>query len=825
MSDIKFYNRKSLKSATSFGGPLLAAGLIVIVSVVIAVFGVVSKTREQLRKDKVEFVADANAKQVSPLRRVIQLRLAQDKARLVQFASSRSVMGPGRARTFGDFGLVALVLPGHHGQLGVSWIEKGPLYSKLQNDQVMLTPDQEVALLKSLPFDRIRDGESYWQRLSDSKGRPLWSLTVAVETQPQSKATETSGNPSVSALPEGTDYQSVQAGTGARAYVVGFFGSNPLVTATEDYIGSASTAFVIDSRGYAATHSNKTMIGAFLKDDPAVGPVVKEILTGRSSAGVLPFTTTRGSQTFSAFEQVDRSNLFVVISTPDTVIGTASDGLNRTVFSTAGLAILVGLLLVFVWGANLLPKVKIGSVARPSGTSIDDATPPGPVVGILAATALPGESVANLRRRPEPITPEMRTPLELPDELKVKPVQPTVPSGFAPPVPESSSVDRSRILKNLVMGMEGALKEPVLAALAHVQLATAKVREIKAMSGSSGSGGLSDEVLEHIETLERDLRRAKDTVDEFARLGMDSHPPRDGDRADVWASMKRVLDRARADLAEHGVVLIEKIQPAPMIKGMESSLESIFEEAIVNARRALQGRSDKTIRVELKDLGDALEITIRDNGVGMDREARRQAFDPFFHLFDDPGAKGLGLSKVMSVAQSHGGRADLVSAPGDGTSLVLRFPVQKHEREIFERAQTAASISTVPESTSAPNSEDRAEVVAAKKAHERSLQAGMPQPPKRKLDVNESSGGYSVTVDFSREGAVSLGGKVPLSERSAANLPPPPRPGTMEGPQFNSSALPSTADPDKTQVSLEEGENAGVPENTIPVRIRPVNRG
>lgn len=216
---------------------------------------------------------------------------------------------------------MALVVPTGRGQWGVSWIEKGPLYPRLQSNVVMVTPDQEVALVKSLPFDRVKNGETYWQRLSDSRGRPLWSLTVAVKTQ----TTNTPGNPTVSPLPEGTDYQSVQVGTGNRAFVVGFFGSNPLVTATEDYIGSTSSAFVIDSRGYAATRSNKTMIGALMRDDAVGGPVTKEILQARSSAGALRYKTSAGNQVFSAFEQVDRSNLFVVMSTPDSVISTSTE--------------------------------------------------------------------------------------------------------------------------------------------------------------------------------------------------------------------------------------------------------------------------------------------------------------------------------------------------------------------------------------------------------------------------------------------------------------------------------------------------------------------
>lgn len=773
--------------------PLIVAALIVIVTVVVAVGGVVLKTRDQINRDKVEFVADSNSKQVAPLRRVIQLRLAQDKTRLVQFAANRSILGPGRSRIFGEFALVALVVPTGRGQWGVSWIEKGPLYPRLQSNVVMVTPDQEVALVKSLPFDRVKNGETYWQRLSDSRGRPLWSLTVAVETQ----TTNTPGNPTVSPLPEGTDYQSVQVGTGNRAFVVGFFGSNPLVTATEDYIGSTSSAFVIDSRGYAATHSNKTMIGALMKDDAVGGPVTKEILQARSSAGALRYKTSAGSQVFSAFEQVDRSNLFVVMSTPDSVISTSTETFGKTAITTGGLAILVGLLLVFAWGAKLLPQFG-GATSGASGSGdlrsvrFDDIDEQKAAVVTASSSLL---SSLGHRRRAETITEDMRRPIEMPAEMKSAPVSPHATAPVAV-TRAAADVDQGRILKSLVGGMEGSLKEPVLAALAHIQLASGKLKELTA-SAAGDKSGLPAEIREHIAMIEQDLRRAKDTVDEFGRLGMDAHPPKDGDRADVWSALRRVLDRSRPELQEIGVTIVDKIQPSPLIKGLEGSLESIFEELITNAKRGLQGRSEKMLRIDMKDSGDFLTISFADNGVGMDRDSRRQAFDPFFHIFDDPGAKGLGLAKVRAIMDSHGGSVELSSSPGDGTTVVLRFPVQKHERELFEASQkkTAATANVAVKPSAA--------FATAKPAAE--------------VESDDTATGHSgPALDFSSEGAVSLGGKVPLPSGQAAKLPPPPRPGMEEGPEFRVQEA-VTEDPDKTQV--------GKSSEDVVVKVRPVQRG
>lgn len=802
--------------------PIFAAAIIVVVAVAIAVGGIFVKTRDQIQKDKLELVADSNAKQVAPVRRVIQLRLAQDKARLIQFAATRSALGPGRARTFGDFGVVSLLTMGADGQWSIAWIEKGPL-----NPQ---TPGQsqspEITLLKSLPYDRIREGDLHWQRLSDSEGRPLWALAISVETQTGGNAIGAVNG----ALPEGLDYHSVQVGTGGRAVVIGFFARNPLTSATEDFIGSTSTAFVIDSRGYVASHSNKSMVGALLREDPSV----QEIFQARSSAGATRYETPAGVKVFSAFEQVDRSNLYVVMSTPETVAGAVNIGFGKTAIAAGALAAIVGLLLVFAWGAKLLPRV--GAAAGPPprlamtqvGTMVSPASSgpqSGPVAGAVSRRT---KSARGGEESSADEIPALEL-LELPAEMTRRPVPSQVAATESAEASDGAAraKDVADFVAQLVQGLESSMKEPLLAALAHVQLAKAKSND----KGAAGSESQA-EIADHVASVERDLRRAKETIDELSRMSTEAKPPSATELCDLKAVATGVLSRQRSALEAAGVTVKEKLADVPQVRGREASLVAVFEEILLNAKRSLSGRDGKQLSIALEDSGNSILLTVADNGIGMDRETRARVFDPFFMRFEDSAAKGLGLTRVKAVMQGHGGRCDLSSSPGDGTRISLQWPVPAIERAAYDKRQI--------ERQQAKQREDaKAAELAATAANGAGTGKSPPPPPPppggSAKTHDESLHGLSVSMmttglDFSSEGAVALGGRAPLPADKAKSLPPPPRPGedpfeTEEeeswmiadpAARLNSANL-SSAQAEQEAIMAKETEDT--------VTIRPVRRG
>jgi signal transduction histidine kinase len=92
------------------------------------------------------------------------------------------------------------------------------------------------------------------------------------------------------------------------------------------------------------------------------------------------------------------------------------------------------------------------------------------------------------------------------------------------------------------------------------------------------------------------------------------------------------------------------------------------------------------MKVSTRDLGDAVEIRIRDNGIGISTEIKDKLFQPFFTTKPTGEGTGLGLSISYDiVTQQHGGTIEVDSRVGEYTELTVRLP-RRHRTILGEAA-------------------------------------------------------------------------------------------------------------------------------------------
>lgn len=114
----------------------------------------------------------------------------------------------------------------------------------------------------------------------------------------------------------------------------------------------------------------------------------------------------------------------------------------------------------------------------------------------------------------------------------------------------------------------------------------------------------------------------------------------------------------------------------PSIRGTESDMQEMIAHLIFNAVDAMPEGGTMTICTQAAD--DFVQLFCRDTGVGMDEEVRRRVFEPFFTTKMDIGS-GLGLSTLHGTLTQWGGKVEVKSAPGKGTTFTLYFPVWREE--------------------------------------------------------------------------------------------------------------------------------------------------
>jgi signal transduction histidine kinase len=118
-----------------------------------------------------------------------------------------------------------------------------------------------------------------------------------------------------------------------------------------------------------------------------------------------------------------------------------------------------------------------------------------------------------------------------------------------------------------------------------------------------------------------------------------------------------------------------ELAPQDMTRVLLNLFGNGFYAANKRRRETNDGAFKPVLAVTTRDLGEAVEIRIRDNGVGIPADVRDKLFQPFFTTKPTGEGTGLGLSISYDiVTHGHGGAIMVESDVGVGTEFAIRLP-------------------------------------------------------------------------------------------------------------------------------------------------------
>jgi len=162
----------------------------------------------------------------------------------------------------------------------------------------------------------------------------------------------------------------------------------------------------------------------------------------------------------------------------------------------------------------------------------------------------------------------------------------------------------------------------------------------------------------------------------------------DRENFNINETINNSLTLLKQQLHLHAINIDVKLDAnLPLIFGDASSIESIFQNLLANARDAFKDVTDdreKLISItSITTSSSQVEIVFRDNADGIPDDIIKSIFDPFFTTKEVGQGTGLGLSISHGIVSDHSGTIVVTSEPGEGSVFTIVLPASENQNSKF----------------------------------------------------------------------------------------------------------------------------------------------
>jgi signal transduction histidine kinase len=172
-----------------------------------------------------------------------------------------------------------------------------------------------------------------------------------------------------------------------------------------------------------------------------------------------------------------------------------------------------------------------------------------------------------------------------------------------------------------------------------------------------------------METVDRADRWLRDLLQGLKPIRLDRKPI-----SDLGDHLSRICDAVQSFGQRRQVEIAIEIKSE--LPALEIDLRRLEQTIIVLLNNAIEASSAGSIVSLVASTSDRdLIIEVRDEGTGMTEEVQSRLFSPYFTT--KKGGLGLGLSLTQRIIHGHGGRIDVVSSLGAGSTLTVAIPLER----------------------------------------------------------------------------------------------------------------------------------------------------
>jgi PAS domain S-box-containing protein len=193
-----------------------------------------------------------------------------------------------------------------------------------------------------------------------------------------------------------------------------------------------------------------------------------------------------------------------------------------------------------------------------------------------------------------------------------------------------------------------------------------------------------------------------DRVTQIVRAMKDfSHPGYERSEADVNRLITSTTQVSRNEWKYVAELELDLDPAVGLVSCYQGELKQVVLNIIVNAAHAIEERRKRQnldplgqIVVASRRVGDEVRVSISDDGIGMDEATMNRVFDPFFTTKEVGKGTGQGLTLARSVMKKHGGRIEVTSKFGAGSTFAIVLPLKESDEAEGEAANRAPAQSS-----------------------------------------------------------------------------------------------------------------------------------
>lgn len=224
--------------------------------------------------------------------------------------------------------------------------------------------------------------------------------------------------------------------------------------------------------------------------------------------------------------------------------------------------------------------------------------------------------------------------------------------------------ERSRALEEMAQGVAHNFNNVLVGVLGYAQIIELQCKDEKILECAQKISNNALRAKELVQKLNRSVREAgSQPLDRVTTLHTIVHEA-------VKATQPQWQDSAKS--RGRKIEIEENLEDVPPITGNPVELHHVLSHLITNAADALPKGGH--IVISTRATKDRVAICVRDDGIGMDVETQKRIFEPFFTTKQDVGS-GLGLSMAYRTVNRWGGRLEVKSTPGQGSTFTLWLPI------------------------------------------------------------------------------------------------------------------------------------------------------